>query len=431
MKTITIVGTQWGDEGKGKLTDILAAEADLVVRYQGGNNAGHTIVFGGRKYALHLIPSGVFHPNTKNVLAPGMVIDPIALADEIKKLELAGVDTSNVVVSDRSHVVLAPHIALDEAIENARADKVGTTGKGIGPAYALKATRTGIRMVDFIDEAQFKTALIAHLSVVNPMLKAFGAQAQSAERIVRDTAEARKVIAKRVKNASVLINQALENKKRVLFEGAQGTMLCLDHGTYPYVTSSSPTAAGVPLGAGVPPQAIKTVLGITKAYTTRVGEGHLPTEIKGELADDIRTRGNEFGTTTGRPRRVGWLDAVVLKHAKRISGITHLAVMLLDVLRGVHPLTICVGYRLNGEIIDWIPASAQDLARCEPVTITMNGFDEPLEGIERFEDLPKNAQAYVNKVAELTGTKVAFVSVGPDRNQTLRLIDNLWEENNG
>ncbi len=427
MKTITIIGTQWGDEGKGKLTDILAEEADLVVRYQGGNNAGHTIVFKGQKHALHLVPAGVFRPQTQCVLASGMVIDPVALADELKQLEAAGVDTSSVVVSDRAHVILSTHRTLDVAMEAAREDRVGTTGKGIGPAYADKAARHGLRMVDFVDETRFKQTLEAYLNVANRMVKAYGATPCSAERILRDTAEARRLIAPRLKDTSVYINRALDAGKKVLFEGAQGTMLCLDHGTYPYVTSSSPTAAGVPLGAGVPPQAIKTVLGITKAYTTRVGEGHLPTEIDGDIAHAIRERGREYGTTTGRPRRIGWLDAVVLKHAKRISGITHLAVMLLDVLRGVHPLSICVGYRLDGDIIDWIPASVDDVARCEPVMITMNGFDDPLDDVKTFDDLPKNAQAYVKKIAELTSTTIAFVSVGPDRDQTIRLVDNLWE----
>lgn len=422
MKTLTIVGSQWGDEGKGKITDVMSKEADVIVRFQGGNNAGHTIKFDGHTFALHLIPSGIFNPEKLNVLGNGMVIDPNAFVEEIKMLNKAGFSTKNMMVSDRAHVILPYHIALDKLYEKIKdpGKKVGTTSKGIGPAYMEKVTRQGLRMVDFIDSRRFEAHLKTHLPFVNQHLKAYGEAGFKVDDLLKAFKEAQAWLTPYVKDTSKVIYDKVREDKKVLFEGAQGTMLCLDHGTYPYVTSSSPTAASVPLNTGIPPQMIKDVLGISKAYTTRVGGGCFPTEFTDELAAQIRVQGHEFGTTTGRPRRIGWLDMVVLNHANRVNGFTDLAVMLLDVLQGVHPLKLCVAYKLNGEHIDTVPASIEAYEACEPVYLEMDGFDEDISSLTRWEDLPVNAKNYVEKIQELSGVDVAIISVGPDRKQTIR-----------
>lgn len=425
MKGVVVVGTQWGDEGKGKITDFLAEKADVVVRFQGGNNAGHTIKFDGKKFALHLIPSGIFRKDALNVLANGMVINPKAALKELEMLKQGGVTEYNLAISDRAHVVLPYHIVLDGLFEELKEDskKVGTTKKGIGPTYTDKYSRIGIRMCDFIDEETFKDKLTDNLNYYNKLFKLFGKEEMSIDAIYDEYCGYADILRDFVTDTSVLLNKAFDEDKKVLFEGAQGALLCTDHGTYPFVTSSSPTAASVPLNTGVSPQYITDVVGITKAYSTRVGSGYFATEFEDETAAQIRKVGNEFGTTTGRPRRIGWIDTVVLRHTKRVSGITGLSVMLLDVLTGLDTLKICVAYKLDDEIIDYIPANISDYEACEPVYIEVPGWTEDITEVTKFSDLPANTQSYLNKVSELSGIPVSIFSVGPDRTQTVVLED--------
>ena len=427
MSGIVVVGTQWGDEGKGKITDFLAGAADVVVRFQGGNNAGHTIVFDGKKFALHLIPSGIFRKETINIMANGMVINPKAMMEELEMLKQGGVDEFKLAVSDRAHVILPYHILLDGLFEELKSDnkKVGTTKKGIGPTYTDKASRIGIRVCDFIDEDVFLEKLTDNINYYNRILTLFGKEVLDSEAIFSEYKVYANAIRDYVTDTGVLLNKLFDDEKKVVFEGAQGAMLCLDHGTYPYVTSSSPTAASVPVNTGVSPQYISEVVGITKAYSTRVGGGYFATEFDNEIAHQIREVGHEYGTTTGRPRRIGWLDTVVLRHTKRISGLTTLSVMLLDVLSNIESLKICVAYELDGEIIDRIPASISDYERCEPIYIELSGWNEDITQVTSFSELPVNAQAYLNKISELVGVDVSIFSVGPDRTQTIVLRDLL------
>jgi len=420
MKSCVVVGTQWGDEGKGKITDYLAQESNVVVRYQGGNNAGHTIKFDGKKFALHLIPSGIFSPKITNIMANGMVINPKAFFEELEILKKQGVNDFKLFVSDRAHIVLPYHMLLDGAIEAYLGDaKIGTTKKGIGPAYTDKASRQGIRVCDFIDEETFAQRLEFNLKVKNPLLKAYGLEELDFETVYNEYKEYAKLMKPYVCDTSILLNSLLEKDEKVLFEGAQGVMLCLDHGTYPFVTSSSPTAASVPLNAGVSPSYVKTCLGITKAYSTRVGEGAFPSEFEDEVAHAIREVGNEYGTTTGRPRRIGWLDTVVLRHTRRVSGINGISVMLLDVLTGLKELKICTHYILDGNEIDYVPASIKDFEKCEPVYKTVPGWDEDITTVTSFEELPEAAKNYLNEISDLVGVPINIFSVGPDRLQTI------------
>lgn len=427
MSGVVVVGTQWGDEGKGKITDFLAGKADVVVRFQGGNNAGHTIVFDGKKFALHLIPSGIFRKDAINIMANGMVINPKAMMDELEMLKQGGVIDYNLAVSDRAHVILPYHILLDGMFEELKSDgnKVGTTNKGIGPTYTDKASRIGIRVCDFIEEDVFYQKLKDNVQYYNKILTLFGKEELDSEAIFNEYSGYAREISKYVTDTGVLLNQLLEEEKKVVFEGAQGAMLCLDHGTYPFVTSSSPTAASVPVNTGISPQHISEVVGITKAYSTRVGGGYFATEFENETAHVIREVGHEYGTTTGRPRRIGWLDTVVLRHTKRVSGITTLSVMLLDVLSNIETLQICVAYELDGDIIDRIPASIGDYERCNPIYIELPGWKEDITKTSSFSDLPPNAQGYLNKISELVGVDVSIFSVGPDRTQTIVLRDLL------
>jgi adenylosuccinate synthase len=428
MNSVVVVGTQWGDEGKGKITDFLAKEADAVVRFQGGNNAGHTIVFDNKKYALHLIPSGIFRKDTVNVLANGMVINPKALLEELDMLKTGGIIDFNLAISDRAHVVLPYHIQLDGLFEDLKDDnkKVGTTNKGIGPAYNDKSSRIGIRVCDFIDLDVFKEKLEDNLNYYNKLFSLFGKPLIDASDLYNEYKEYSIQIKQYVKDTGLLLNTLLEEDKKVLFEGAQGALLCLDHGTYPFVTSSSPTAASVPLNTGISPKYINEILGVTKAYSTRVGSGHFVTEFEDDVAKNIRDVGHEYGTTTGRPRRIGWIDTVVLRHTRRISGITGLSVMLLDVLTGIETLKICVAYKLDGEIIDYIPANMNDFERCEPIYIELDGWEEDITKTTLFSDLPVNAQQYLNKISELSNIDLAMFSVGPDRKQTV-VLKNMFK----
>jgi adenylosuccinate synthase len=421
-KRIVVIGSQWGDEGKGKITDYLAKKTDVVVRSQGGNNAGHTIIINGKKFALHLIPSGVFNPHIINVMANGMVINPLALVEEISMLEKEGIKDFKLYISNRAHVVMPYHIELDALYEEMKGDNaVGTTKKGIGPAYIDKISRIGIRICDLINPQVFKIKLKQSLNHANMLLSTNNKQVFEFDYIYNEYTKAAEIIEKYVADTSVLLNNLIEDDKNILFEGAQGNMLCVDHGTYPYVTSSSPTAASVPLNCGIAPKSITDVFGVTKAYTTRVGAGVFPTEFEDETAKTIRNIGKEYGTTTKRPRRIGWLDLVVLKHFKRINGLDHIGITLLDVLTGIKSLKICVSYNLDGNEIDYIPADYSEYERCIPNYITLPGWTEDITKIKGYLDLPINCRNYLKVIEEQLKTKVTIISVGPDRQQTVTL----------
>lgn len=418
--TLVVCGIQWGDEGKGKMTDYLAQSADVVVRFQGGNNAGHTITFGGNKYALQSIPSGIFNPRIKNVMANGMVVNPKAALGELEKLNERGITDYQLFISDRAAVIMPYHIALDGAYEALKGGKqIGTTKKGIGPAYADKYSRIGIRMGDLLDREYFAERLRDALLQKNMELKMLGLEQFDFDALYNEYLGYGEKLKNYICDTSILLNKEIAEGKKILFEGAQGVMLCIDNGTYPFVTSSSPTAASVPLGAGIAPKYIDNVLGICKAYTTRVGAGPFPTELDGDIADYIRERGHEYGTVTGRPRRVGYLDCVALRHACRVSGVNHLSIMLFDVLSGVKDLKICTGYELDGKKIDYIPSCLSALERCKPIFEDMQSWSEDLTDVRDYEKLPAAAKAYIRRIEELTGTEVAVVSVGPDRTQTI------------
>lgn len=424
MKRIVIEGSQWGDEGKGKITDYFSGKADVVVRFQGGNNAGHTIVFDGKKFAVRLLPSGIFHKGVTCVLASGMVINPSAFFEEMEMLKTAGIDTSRVKVSDRASVLLEYHRTLDGASERALSkDKIGTTGRGIGPCYTDKASRVGLRICDLMSERSLKKALERAVSFKNRELKSYGMEEIDFDKLYKECLSYGKKLKKYVTDTSVFLNEEIKKGSKILFEGAQGAMLCTTYGTYPFVTSSSPMAISVPLGCGIPPKSIDYVLGIAKAYTTRVGEGPFPTELFGDFADELRERGHEYGTVTKRPRRIGWLDVNVLNHCARISGVSGWALTLLDVLTGVDEIKICTAYDLNGEQITTIPASLEDYADCKPVYETLPGWSEDITNAKSFDELPKNCQRYIRRIEELTGVPVAMFSVGPDREQTVILTD--------
>lgn len=427
--THVVIGAQWGDEGKGKVSDYLAQQADLVVRYQGGNNAGHSIVINGNRYALKHIPSGVFNPKTKNIMAQGMVINPKMLLDEIAQLREKGITDFQIFISDRAHVILPFHLELDGAYEALKGSvdprkMIGTTKKGIGPAYADKYSRIGLRFGDFIHEETFRAVLEDQLLIKNKELEAFGCKTYTVDEIVNEYKEYAKQLAPFVTETGSLLAKELEEGKSAVFEGAQGVMLCIENGTYPYVTSSSPTASSIPLGTGLNPHYINRVTGIVKAYTTRVGEGGMPTileEVDPQMAEHIRQRGREFGTVTGRPRKVGWLDTVVLKHATRVSGLTDLTITLLDVLDDLEEIKICYAYELDGKEIDYIPGSNSMFSRCKPKYITMKGWMKDITSVTSFDALPAETQTYINKIQELVGIPVTMFSVGPDRKQTIEV----------
>lgn len=421
-KRVVVIGSQWGDEGKGKITDYLAEKADVVVRSQGGNNAGHTIKFNNRKFALHLIPSGIFNPKIINIMGNGMVINPFALLEELEMLKNEGITEYQLYISNRAHVVLPHHIDIDVLFESIKGDDaVGTTKKGIGPAYMDKVSRIGVRISDLLNPLSLRKRLKINLNFANMILETNNQKIYDYEELYNDLIEIGNKIRPLVADTSLLLDNLIEEGKNILFEGAQGSMLCVDHGTYPYVTSSSPTAASVPLNAGISPYLITDVIGVTKAYTTRVGAGVFPTEFEDETAKTIRETGNEYGTTTRRPRRIGWLDLVVLKHVKRINGLNNLSVMLLDVLTGIKELKICVSYYLDGKEIDYIPADYYEYERCIPNYITVQGWDEDITKITSFDELPQNCQNYLKTIENILKTKVTIVSVGPDRKQTVTL----------
>lgn len=420
MNSLVIVGTGWGDEGKGKITDYLSKKFDICVRFQGGNNAGHTIKFNNNKYALNLIPSGIFNQNIQNIMSNGMVIDLKALVNEINMLKSKGFDCENLHISDRAHVLFPYHIQLDEIFENIKGnDKVGTTKKGIGLCYTDKTMRIGIRIGDLLNKDSFYKKLSQNIEYVNKILSIFNSKTFDVTELYNEYTSYANIIKPHIKDTSLFLINALNENKKILFEGAQGIMLCLDHGTYPYVTSSSPSAASVALNCGIPPQSIQKVLGITKSYATRVGEGVFPTEIFSDISNTIRETAHEYGTTTGRARRIGWLDTVVLKHGKRISGITDLAITLLDVLTGFEKLKICTSYMLDGKEIDYIPSTIEEFNKCKPIYIELDGWYEDISNVKSFDNIPKNAKNYIRKIEEITGINVSIISVGPDREQTI------------
>ena len=422
MKTVAVVGSQWGDEGKGKVIDYLATQADVVIRGQGGNNAGHTLVVDGKKFALRLIPSGVLNPNTINVIGNGIVFDPQGFLEEIEMLKKDDIDTSNIKISDRAHIVFPYHKELDALAEEGRgANKIGTTKKGIGPCYMDKTERSGIRICDLMDKDVFAKKLKLQVDAKNKLVQGvYGKEAMfDFETIYNEYLGYAEKIRNHVADTSVIVYDAIKAGKKVLFEGAQGTLLDLDLGTYPFVTSSHPISGGFAIGAGVGPNMIKDVVGIVKAYTTRVGEGPFVTELDNEVGEEIRVKGREFGTVTGRARRCGWFDAVIVRYAARVNGLTSISLMLLDVLTGFDKIQVCTAYKMGDKIIKDFPASLEDLAKCEPVYEELEGWTEDITSVERFEDLPENAKKYVAKIEELVGVSVDMVSVGPNRAQTI------------
>ena len=427
MPRLVIEGTQWGDEGKGKITDYLAQSADVVVRHQGGNNAGHTINYNNQKYALKLIPSGILSSRTKNVLANGVVINPSALIEELEQLKKKGVKNFQLFISNRAHIVMPYHIDIDQGLENKLGKaNIGTTKKGIGPCYMDKASRIGIRMGDLLNETYLKEKLKLILPIKNDELKNLNLNQYQFEELLTLMLTWKEKLKDYIVDTSILLNSEIEKDSKILFEGAQGCMLCLDHGTYPYVTSSSPTACSVPLNTGIAPRYINQVLGITKAYTTRVGEGPFSSEINDDIAYYIREKGHEYGTVTKRPRRIGWLDTVVINHSKRVSGINSIALMLLDVLGGLKEIKICSKYLLNNKEIDYIPSCLEDYNNCVPIYETLEGWEEDISNCKRYEELPINCKKYLEKIEELTNLPISIISVGPDRDQTIILKD-VWD----
>ncbi|RMD82634.1 MAG: adenylosuccinate synthase [Candidatus Dadabacteria bacterium] len=425
VKSAVVVGLQWGDEGKGKIVDLLSAEADVVVRFQGGNNAGHTLVVDGEETVLHLIPSGALHPRTVCVIGGGVVIDPGVLVEELDALRRRGYLTEDerLLVSQEAHLILPYHKAIDQARERRRGKgKIGTTGRGIGPAYEDKAARIGLRVVDLCDEQVFRERLRDNFQEKNAYLQAMlGEAVLDYDAMVGDLVKYGRRLSRFVCDTSRYLHEALIAGRKVLFEGAQGVLLDLDLGTYPYVTSSNTGAGAVPTGAGIAPSLVRKVIGITKAYTTRVGSGPFPTELTGPLGERLRSEGGEFGATTGRPRRCGWFDAVIVRKAVRCSGVTELALTKLDVLTGVDPVRICTAYRLDGEVTQDVPALASVLERVTPVYEEHPGWHQDLSSARRLEDLPRQARAYIERIETLTGVRAGIVSVGPQRDQTIVL----------
>ncbi|AIS10008.1 MULTISPECIES: adenylosuccinate synthase [unclassified Lactobacillus] len=428
MTAVAVVGSQWGDEGKGKITDFLSNEAEYTVRSNGGNNAGHTIEINGQDFKMRLIPSGIFASDKGAVIGNGVVINPEVLFGELKNLEEKGIDTSKLKISNRAHIIMPYHIKQDEYQEEAKGDqKIGTTKNGIGPAYMDKASRIGIRVCDLLEKDTFAAKLRANLTQKNDIFtKIYGKPALEFDDIFTKYYEYGQKMKKYVTDTSVLVNDALDNDEKVLFEGAQGIMLDIDEGTYPFVTSSNTISGGIASGMGVGANRLKTVIGVCKAYTTRVGAGPFPTELLDETGNRIRETAHEYGTVTGRPRRVGWFDSVALRHAKRVSGINGLSLNLLDIFSGFDTIKIATAYELDGQKIDYYPASLKELDRCQPVYEELPAWKEDITNAKTWSDLPENAQKFLNRVSELVGIPLVTVSVGPDREQTIVLQD-PWE----
>ncbi len=416
---VVVVGTQWGDEGKGKITNYFSNKADVVVRYQGGDNAGHTIKFLGNTYALHVIPSGVFNPNIKNVLGNGVVLNPKTFLSEIEALQKQGFSCNNLYISDRAHVIFDYHKELDGLIEEHLATrKIGTTKKGIGPCYTDKIARCGIRVADFVS-SDFEEIYKTTLKVKNDQIISYGGNPFDIEESYQEYQKIAEAIKPYVTDTIALLNEEIKKGKKILFEGAQGALLDIDFGTYPFVTSSNPSGGGVSIGSGVGPTNIKEIIGIAKVYSTRVGSGAFPTEFEDEVASYIRETAHEYGTTTKRPRRIGWLDGVVLKYSSQINGLTGLSLMLLDILSGIKNLKVCTSYMLDGKEISTIPARISDFEKCIPVYTTLPGWQEDISSCKSYDELPQNAKNYVSFIEKLVGVPVVMISVGPDVLQTI------------
>jgi adenylosuccinate synthase len=419
MANTILVGAQWGDEGKGKIIDVLTDKADMVVRTQGGNNAGHTVFIGKKKYVLHLIPSGILRRSKKCIIGNGVVVDPVSLVDEIDHLEKLGVTVKNLFISESAHLVFPYHRELDEQREIIKGkNKIGTTKRGIGPAYGDKAARTGLRMIDLINADRFEALLRMKISENNEILKALGAKPLSFAKVHAAYRAAGDRLRPFVTNTVMMLHEATERGANILFEGAQGTFLDIDHGSYPFVTSSNTTSGGACTGSGVPPNKMDSVLGVMKAYITRVGEGPLPSE-NAEIGDMLHSMGREFGATTGRARRCGWFDAVATRHAAIINGIDDLAVTCLDGLDTLDNIKVCLSYRAGLTRIDHVPADIELLAKCEPVYAEFPGWKTPTTRCKKWSQLPGAAKNYLRAIAELTGAKLKIVSVGPAREQTI------------
>jgi adenylosuccinate synthase len=423
MSGQVVVGAQWGDEGKGKMTDFLAQDAEVVVRFQGGNNAGHTVEAGGKQYKLHLIPSGILYDDCKCIIGDGVVFDPKAFFEEKEYLESEGVRVTpeKLSISDRVHLIMPYHKIMDGLSEKGRGKAdIGTTGKGIGPCYTDKAERSGLRMCDLLHPQVFAERLKAAVDVKNSIItKVYEGTPVDFEEIYKTYMEYAEQLKPYITDTTVVVYDALKADKKVLFEGAQGTLLDIDYGTYPYVTSSHPISGAVCVGAGIGPTMIDTAVGVTKAYTTRVGKGPFPTELFDAMGDHIREKGFEYGVTTGRARRCGWLDLVIARYAVRLSGLTSLAITKLDTLAGIDKVKVCVGYELNGKVINYFPASLEDLAECKPVYEEFDGWDDSVQKARSFDELHPNAQKYLRRIEEYTGARISVVSVGPGREQTI------------
>jgi adenylosuccinate synthase len=427
MPAVVIVGAQWGDEGKGKATDLLGGRVDYVVKFNGGNNAGHTVVIAGERYALHLLPSGILTPGVVPVIGNGVVIDPAVLFSELEGLTARGIDVSPLVVSSNAHLVTSYHVALDRVTERFLGKaRIGTTGRGIGPAYADKISRLGIRVQDLFDEKILRQKVEGALDQKNQMLvKVYNRRAMSVDELVEELLSYADRLRPMVADTALLLGQALAAGRTVLLEGGQATMLDVDHGTYPFVTSSNATAGGACTGAGIPPTAITRIIGIAKAYTTRVGEGPFPTELLDAAGERLRSVGSEYGTTTGRPRRCGWFDGPVARYAARINGITDFVLTKLDVLTGLDEIQVCVGYDVDGTVVADVPMSQTEFHHAVPVYRSLPGWTEDISGARSFAELPANAQSYVRFIEELAGVPVSVIGVGPARDQTVVVRDLL------
>jgi adenylosuccinate synthase len=425
LANVVVIGAQWGDEGKGKITDLLSRSADVVVRYQGGVNAGHTIVVDGQVLKLHLIPSGILYPDTICLIGSGTVVDPKVLLGELEMLAGNGIDARGLKLASTAHVTMPYHRLLDQAMEQQRGSRrIGTTGRGIGPTYSDKAERNGIRVIDLLDEEHLRERLEGPIQEKNLVLERIhGLEPLDPSLVIAEYAEYGRLLAPHVVDCTRSIHEAARARKNILFEGAQGTLLDLDHGTYPYVTSSNPVAGGACIGAGVGPTLIDRVIGVAKAYTTRVGEGPFPTELDGSLSDHLCDRGGEYGTTTGRRRRCGWFDGVIGRYAVEVNGLDCLAITKLDVLDELDEISVCVAYELDGRRIEYFPSSAGDFARCRPIYVTLPGWQTSTADCRRLEDLPATAMAYLRFLADLMEVPIAIVSLGASRDQTIVVED--------
>lgn len=423
MPAFAVIGAQWGDEGKGKVVDYLAARAHVTVRYSGGNNAGHTVINEMGEFKFHLIPSGIFWPQASCVIGNGVVVDPEVVLTEIQNVEEKGVDTSKLHISDRAHVIMPYHVLLDQLEEQSRGqDALGTTRRGVGPAYMDKVARVGIRVGDLLESRSLRARLEKVVSAKNTLItKVYGGEPLDVGQIVEQCHTYGERLAPFITSTETLLREALSQKKRVLLEGAQGTLLDLDHGTYPYVTSSSPSIGGACSGLGISPMSIQAIAGVFKAYSTRVGSGPMPTELDNDIGEAIRERAWEYGTTTGRPRRCGWFDAVASRYSNMVNGFTSAVLTRLDVLDGFSPVKVCVGYRVDGQVIDHFPASISMLERCEPVYEEYPGWDQPTASVKSLKDLPEGAVRYVKRLEELVGCSIDLISTGPRREETIQI----------